>query len=452
MYTNRNRFCLVGGLMLALFCAFPLFAQNNSPLQNGPMVGHVAMREATIWLQTRTAATVWIEYWPTDQPKNIRRSAPLQTGAEHAFTAKCIADEVSPGITYNYRVVVNKRPVVLPYPAQFKTPPLWQWRNDPPPFSIATGSCVYVNEDPYDRPGKPYGSEFEIFTSIYKAKPDLMLWLGDNVYYREVDWDSRSGMYKRYTHDRALPELQPLLANTPHYAIWDDHDYGADNSDKTFIMKETAWEIFRDFWANPTFGIDGQKGCTTAFEYEDVDFFLLDNRYFRDADYCSACPNKTQLGEAQLDWLTNALAASYAPWKVVAVGGQVLSTNKHHETFSNFYAAERDTILNRIERMNVKGVIFLTGDRHFTELSAMKNQKGNWVYDLTASPLTSGVYAGAEKEENAWRVPGTIVTQHNYAMLRFSGPLKQRALEISVYDKDGKVIWTRSLSQSEGVK
>ena len=50
-------------------------------------------------------------------------------------------------------------------------------------MSFAIGSCSYVNEPEFDRPGKPYGSNFEIFNSINNKNPDFMLWLGDNMYF-----------------------------------------------------------------------------------------------------------------------------------------------------------------------------------------------------------------------------------------------------------------------------
>ena len=64
-----------------------------------------------------------------------------------------------------------------------------------------------------------------------------MLWLGDNIYTREVDFYSLSGYQKRYTHTRNIKEMQPLLSNTHHYAIWDDHDYGPNNTDRSNIHK-----------------------------------------------------------------------------------------------------------------------------------------------------------------------------------------------------------------------
>ncbi|MDX1912925.1 MAG: alkaline phosphatase D family protein [Saprospiraceae bacterium] len=428
-------------------------ASGNEALQNGPMLGYVEMREALIWVQTQSYAAVQVEYWESGKPEQKWRTEVVQTYKQSAFTAKCIAESLEPGRSYEYRVEINGDSVLLPYPTTFKTQPLWQWRNDPPAFTLATGSCAYVNEPPYDRPGKPYGSNHQIYQHITAQQPDLMLWLGDNVYLREADWYTRAGIQHRYTHDRAAtPEMKPLLASTPQYAIWDDHDYGPDDSDGTWVHKETAWEVFRDFWGNPTFGVNGQKGCTTKFQFADVDFFLLDNRYFRTPNFCKTCPDRNLLGREQLQWFLSALAASRAPYKIVAIGGQMLTTSLNNETAIRFFPAERDTILKFIERENIKGVIFLTGDRHFSELSALQNAAGNWVYDFTASPLTSGVYADAPvKEKNEYRIPGTAVGEHNFGMLRFSGPRTKREVEISVVNAEGKELWKRRLTQ-EGMK
>lgn len=444
MHTVHRPSSAVCHLLFFLLAQTAMFAQ-KSLLQSGPMLGHVDMKEAVLWAQTKQAATVQFEYWDAQNPGEKFETAPVRTEKSTGFTAKCIADQVEPGRTYIYQLKINKKRVQLPYPTQFKTQTLWQWRTDPPAFSIATGSCAYVNEERYDRPGKPYGADYQIFTNIAAQKPDAMIWLGDNVYYREPDWATRTGMLHRYTHDRSIPELQPLLASTSHYAIWDDHDYGPDNSDGTWPLKETSLEVFKSFWANPTFGVGGQPSCATSFQYGDVDVFMLDGRYFRTPDECNTC-ERTCLGKAQLEWFLAALAASHAPFKLVAVGGQMLTTSEHHETFAHYYAAERDTILARIEREKIKGVVFLTGDRHFTELSGYQNRAGNWVYDLTASPFTSGPYTDAEKkEQNAYRIAGTVYDKRNFAMLRFSGPRKDRQMQITVYGSNGEEIWTRVL-------
>ncbi len=406
------------------------------------MLGYVDMKEALLWVQTKEEAVVYFEYWDKEKPQERFLTDAVTTHKRTAYTAKCVADRVEPGRSYAYRLYINKEAVVLPYPTEFKTQVLWRWRTDPPDFTVAAGSCAYINEERYDRPGRPYGSNYQIFNAIARQKPDLMIWLGDNVYLREADWYTRTGIFHRHTHDRSIPELQPLLAATHHYAIWDDHDYGPNDSDGTWINKDIAHEAFEAFWGNPTFGLPGQKGCTTQFQYADVDFFLLDNRYFRTPNNCKSC-SCTILGREQMDWLRGALAASLAPYKVVAMGGQFLTSAPVYETYINLCPAERDSLLAFIEREDIKGVIFLSGDRHHGELSAYRNARGNWVYDLTTSPLTSGVNTRAASEPNQNRVPGTMVTQHNFALMRFSGPRNERRVEVSLLSNEGAVLWRK---------
>ena len=82
-----------------------------------------------------------------------------------------------------------------------------EMEGDAPDFDFVAGSCFYINEEAYDRPGKPYGGDYQILDAIYRDKPDFMVWLGDNTYLREADWDSKSGIYHRYSHTRALKRI-----------------------------------------------------------------------------------------------------------------------------------------------------------------------------------------------------------------------------------------------------
>ena len=414
-------------------------------LQSGPIVGYADMREVLLWAQTKKSAKVHFTYREMTTGAKKHKTEKVRTAATTGFTAKCIANEVEPGRTYHYDLHINGRKIKRPYETRFKTQTLWQYRTDPPAFTVAAGSCAYDSEEQYDRPGKPYGSEFFIFNSIHAKQPDLMLWLGDNTYYREPDWSTRTGMLHRFTHARSQPELQPLIAGCSQYAIWDDHDYGPNDSDRTWPHKETAWEVFRAFWGNPTYGLEGQKGITTFFKYNDIDFFLLDDRYFRTANDCESCP-RTLMGEKQLAWLMEGLAASKSPFKMVIIGGQVLTTNPSHESYFNLFPAERELLLAHIARENIKGVVFVDGDPHFTELSMLTNEKGNKVYDLTCSSLTAGSFTdAATKTQNAHRVEGTLVNTHNFALLQFSGPRTARVLTVSVFDNKGNELWKKVL-------
>ncbi|HRD54447.1 MAG TPA: alkaline phosphatase D family protein, partial [Flavobacteriales bacterium] len=152
---------------------------------------------------------------------------------------------------------------------------------------------------------------------------------------------------------------------------------------------------------------------------------------------------------AQVDWLIRALKYSDAAFKVVAVGSQVLNSAAIYETYATM-GAERERLLKRIEDEGLRNVVFLTGDRHFTELSSVQLKDGRTLYDLTCSPLTSGVHK--PKEVNANRVDGTLVEQRNFATLSFSGVRKERVMTMRVFDAEGQLLWERAIQEERKPK
>lgn len=408
---------------------------------SGPMPGYSECLEGIIWLQADRACKASMMYWKESEPGNVRYSAEALAEARNAFAVDLIADQVEPGNTYRYRVLLDGKPVEVADTLRFHTQPLWKFRGDPPDFTLATGSCAYINETAYDRPGKPYGDGYGIFNSIADQHPDLMVWLGDNIYLREPDWGSWSGIMHRYTHTRSTPELQRLLRGTHHYAIWDDHDFGPNDADASFVNADLTRKAFDLFWPNPPCTAPGVGGITTAFSYLDVDVFLLDDRSFRVPPEV-VTDTATMLGNAQIDWLIRALKYSDATFKLVALGGQFLNSAAVYETYS-MYPRERQRIIDRINKEGLRNVIFITGDRHHTVLSKLDMPNGQPLYDLTVSPFTSGVHAPTEK--NTLAVEGTLATERNFAILRFSGPKKERKMTITVRDQQGKSLWERSI-------
>ncbi|QQR86412.1 MAG: alkaline phosphatase D family protein [Flavobacteriales bacterium] len=426
----------------ALLLSTALHAQDT--INPVVMLGPVTMNEATIWSMRYSIPDIAIQYRIANDSMD-KWSNKWSWPLEEQSLRNVKLDGLIPGTTYEYRLVhpEDRSEHVLSDVYHFTTQPLWQWRTDPPEFTVAMGSCNYVNEERFDRPGKPYGDGYQIYNSIADKKPDLMLWLGDNIYLREPDWDSRSGFLHRYTHTRSMPEMQRLLTTCPNYAIWDDHDFGPNDGDRSFVHAETSREMFRLFWPNPTPEQPGVGGVGTQFSHADIDFFLLDDRSFRTrADLKSGEPQI--LGTAQIDRLIEGLKFSKAPFKLVAVGGQFLNTVAQYENFAN-YPKERQAIIDRIQAEGITGVLFLSGDRHFTELSELTLPDGNIIRDLTVSPLTSTAYD--PKEDNTLRVEGTRVGQRNFATLTFSGKRTERAMTIRVFDSDGKLMWERNVPQ-----
>jgi len=439
----------ITNLIIFLLLSSILLAQKSS-LQSGPMVGYSGFFEVMLWVQTKTSAEVKIKYYQKDKPNNFHWTNSVITEKETAFTAKLIADILEVGKVYQYELYINNQKVDLPYETSFQTQKLWRWRTDPPDFSFACGSGTYINDTAFDRPGEPYGGDYQIFNSILKTKPDFMLWLGDNIYLREPDWDTRTGMMYRNTHTRSCPEMQALLASVHNYAIVDDHDLGPNDSDGSFWNKKAGLDAFKLFWANPSFGIEEAYGAISFFTWADVDFILLDNRYHRTPDFRQS-GEKTMLGKEQLEWLKNSLSYSNASFKVVVMGGQFLTTAKRYETYINYgFDNERQEIIDFIQKENIKNVVFLDGDRHHTEFSMLVQDKYPTIYDLTVSPLTSHHSSTDPNEEkNLFRVPGTFVGQRNFGKISVTGKFEERVMQIEICDSNGKLLWNREVKQEK---
>ena len=416
---------------------------NQQPLPaltSSPFYGDIGMREGTLWFQLSgngDARDILLEVW--NDSTEVKTYRPTSAGLANCYHV--LAHDLMPGQSYNSLLTCNGHD--LSDTLKLHTQVLWQYREDPPSFKIATGSCSYINETKFDRPGKPYGGESEIFETLAQESADAMFWLGDNVYLREADLGSIHGYIHRYNHTRSTPEIQKLLSSGVHYAIWDDHDFGPNDCDGSWIHQDWAKRTFDAFWANPESGLPGAPELnTTTFLLNDVQVFLLDNRTHR-VNHGMGGEKRQMLGTIQMEWLLNGLRNSRAPFKLVAIGGQMLSDAAIYENFAQF-PEERAYLLEELDRLDIRGVVFLTGDRHNSELTKFQLPQGNWVYDLTVSPLTSGSYDHTE-EPNTLRVEGTMVGVRNYATLEFSGPRKERVLKMTVKDKQGEQLWTRSI-------
>lgn len=432
-------------LFLFFFSSFPLAVAAQSLLQSGPMNGFSDHREAALWVQTKAPAKVGFRFREIGSSARMRQTESIVTEKKSGFTATIIADSLLPGRRYEYELLINGKLEKIDRKLEFQTPALWMHRTDPPNFAVAVGSCTYVNEPLWDRPGKGYGDSMQIFKTIADAKPDLMLWIGDNTYTREGDWNSRGGFNHRYTHTRSLPEMQSLLSSAQNYATWDDHEFGPNDSDRSFWNKDLSAEIFRNFWPMPSQPL-GKGPVTSTFSWGDCQFFMLDDRWFR-APNNSSDSSRAFLGEQQIQWLLDALTYSRANFKIVACGGQVINDARVFENYA-VYPVERRLLLERISAAKIPGVVFLSGDRHHAELSRLERPGNYPLYDLTTSPLTSGVH-NPGNEANTLRVTGTLFNGHNFAMLRFSGSANDREMTISLKDNRGNTAWEKQIKASE---
>ncbi len=412
----------------------------QAQIKSGPMLGYSEMREVLLWVQTEKADFVKFSYWDKEAPAVKYFTDEIQTKKDNAFVAKLIADQVLPGKKYGYEVWINRKAVKSMHLQEFQTQTLWQYRFDPPAFKFALGSCTFTNEERFDRPGVPYGKSTSIFTKIYDQKPNFMVWGGDNIYLREVDWNTKTGVNHRYSEFKKVKDLQPLWANVHHYAIWDDHDFGPNDSDRSFFGKNTTLEAFKNFWGNPNYVFENE-GITGSFLWEDCQFFLMDDRYFR-APNDLVDSTKDYFGEKQLNWLIDALSASAAPFKFVMTGGQVVNEAAVSENMAT-YPVERKKLFEKLIENKISGVIFISGDRHHTNLQKLERNGTYPLYDLTISPLTSSAGKPADIElKGNTIIKGTeLYNSQAFGIMEVSGKRTDRVLKINVFDANGDKKW-----------
>lgn len=415
------------------------------------MLGPVELKDAKIWVEVSPQVkSVSVQY---NKKGDIRTKTVVYKGQ--------LGNDFNPvqftigGLDYNsvyqYKILIDGKSSGKA--GEFTTKDLWQWRRPVPDFNFLTGSCAYFNQPETDRPGKPYGGDSSIFETMAKERSAFMLWLGDAWYTREVDYYSEWGLWNRASHDRAFPVLQNFLKAMPQFATWDDHDYGPNDIGTNYILKDASRKVFNSYFCNPSAGENGQ-GIYTMTTWGDADIFITDDRWWRSADNTKDSvegkpnPEKRMLGKQQMEWLKNSLLYSNATFKIIAVGSQVLNPVSPFDKWRDF-PAEYDELMNFLKEYNVAGVVFLTGDRHHSEIIKVERPGTYPLYDITVSPLTSGTHQfGDAEKNNPYRLFG-LAEKQNYGKFSFSGPVGNRKLTVEFLGVKGEKLGEWSVNEKE---
>lgn len=294
---------------------------------------------------------------------------------------------------------------------------------------LAFGSCAdYVGEDG-DR----------IFSTVaQQSRPDLFLWLGDNLYYTQVDYAHPAGMKRAVDRRFGHPQIKSFLKSIPQRAIWDDHDYGPNDSDSSFIYRKQSQEIFSRFWKDTPIDLKKNGDLRWSERRGSILIIGLDDRSHRG-------PLGTQiLGEGQLNWLESELKQNAdAQWVFLALGSQILNESPVFENYIRF-PQERQRLLSLLDRAPQSHLILLTGDRHHSETNRLTLPSGKQLIEYTSSSLSSKLFAPTPKEieENGTLDRSSVVTAYNYGMIEF---LDNGHLRVQYLGKDGKVLWEETL-------
>ncbi len=404
----------------------PVIAPVPGPafLHAGPMIGHVADHTARLWAkgsnQGRLAFRIGLQ---SDLSDGRVVEAPAMV-EDASFTSQVQVDGLTAATRYYYAPVIDGTPALArPFPS-FVTAAAPERRG---PLRVAFGSCV-------GRRGHDAAAAFGEMAA--RAHLDILLMLGDNHYGDTTD----PALLRDYYHmQRTVHGFAQLIREKPVYAIWDDHDYGPNNSDGTTAGKEDSLRVFKQWWANPAYGEEGNPGCYYRFSRDGVDFFMLDSRYYRTPNKTKEDGSKTMLGARQLQWLKDGLAASKARFKVVACGSE-WQTLTQPDCWSSF-ARERQEIFDHITASKIGGVILLSGDRHFCAGYQVQER----FLEFTSGPLGSG---NATLQENPERFTGADEGKL-WMVLDFDTSASPPTLHYEIWQAGGGLLERRQLSYDE---
>lgn len=434
-------------------------AGESAVLLAGPMVGHTTQTSARIWVETDRPADIRVEYW--EEPRllydpmvaePIRRGhATARTAGDFPYTGVVELTGLNPGWLIHYDLIVDGRPVRALSTQIFSLfPPAVpdaRHPEEPGTFSIGFASCNF----PARIPIQP------IWAQVVRRRPVAFLFLGDNNYMPNLPEafetnadDVRYMMADTHRTLRNVAGVRELIASTASYGVWDDHDFGPGDSDRTFAHKELGLEVYKRYWPNPFPGAAAAAGVYHSFTVGDAEIFMLDDRFHRDPNL--APDRATMLGSEQLAWLKDGLKKSSATFKIIANGGTML-VDEGKETW-HLFGPERDEFLSWLFAEGIDGVIFAAGDWHIGVLNRLNRPEFDYpLYELLSSNVAVKIIPRGRAElaegtsNNQWASRRFV--GYNFGLIRFSGDRGDRSATLQLIDEDGGVQADLTLHESD---
>jgi alkaline phosphatase D len=299
---------------------------------------------------------------------------------------------------------------------------------------------------------------------VVKHKPDYFIYLGDNIYGDSDDMDT---LRMKYLRLQVKPEFQRLIHQTKVLATWDDHDYGYNDGGKEFSKKLESKQLFLDFFKEPAnserrkqegiytsymYNVNGKKlqiilldGRTFRDPLKKYDGeFKKDKRYFYDLEYAPHTDTtQTLLGTEQWRWLEGELKKK-ADIRIIGSGSQFSIEYDGYEAWANF-PHEQKKMLDLIKKTKANGVMFITGDVHYAEISKLNSPSMYPIYDVTASGITSTWKFAAP---NVNRIEGPVMENH-FGMLTIDWAKKDPSIKMEIIDvsDNQRIEYTIGLSE-----
>ena len=381
---------MVLALAFGLVVAFAPNAHAQLALDAGPAIGALAPRSVSVWLRVvgiaegaddaaRAANTLRcevIEHAGTAQERVAAEAHAVATAATDGTMRFDLAG-LAEGTAYAYRVRTTADGRVVAQ-GSFRTP-----RADAAKACIAFGSCADIND-----------ATASTWRAISGERPGALVLIGDTPYIDSTDLAQQRARYRAFA---TAPDFAALVASTPLYATWDDHDIGRNDTDGRLPGKENARQAFLEYRVNPSAGDGAADGIYTSFRHGPAEVFVLDTRWFAATEPSTQDAGKpTLLGERQWTWLGERLASSTAPVKIVAssmVWHELGSATKRDHWGA--YPHEFARFARLVKSTRASGVVLVSGDIHRSRVLTHRTADiaGEDLVEIVTSPLHARAFS-----------------------------------------------------------
>lgn len=311
---------------------------------------------------------------------------------------------------------------------------------------VALISCM---DDSFEKEQKA------IWPEVFAQQPDVLFLIGDTSYADKglgrLGAPTEKDLWSRYSETRSklaafkAPRLVPIIA------VWDDHDYGQNDGDRNFSLKDQARKVFDTFFPQSPEGEHFQRGPGVGSHLKafGLHFVFLDDRTFRSPNG-QDIPDQTHFGEEQEKWLAEILEKAKGP-AVLISGDQFFGGYHSFESYQGSHPKRFERHLKEWRKSPVP-LVFWSGDRHLAEITQVSPQDlGYRTYELTSSGLHAKVYSNTMKRNPN---PNQVVGQDGeltYMIIDLtSARPNQVSLNVTSWGLSNKKLFSKQLSVQRG--
>src|SRR5438477_436627 len=160
-------------------------------------------------------------------------------------------------------------------------------------------------------------STHPVFRTIRENHPLFFMNIGD-FHYLNINSDNPEKFYAAYDQVLSSPFQSELYRNVPFVYIWDDHDYGGNNTSRTAPSRSAARLVYQQYVPHyPLPAGHGDVPIYQAFTVGRVRFILTDLRSERVPDSEKDTPQKTMMGAQQKAWFKQELLSAKGVYPLI---------------------------------------------------------------------------------------------------------------------------------------